>query len=164
MLRPIVSQPVCLGVKPPSGAQHQIFVSQTVEDFLMWGALSDERMDLLFKIATGPRQRSHSRVRVPRDSWPYFTVSNSRLSSLEGQFPVFISPRNRVAQLYPRALGSLFVASYDSLGYGGGIQTRLHMGTRSTKVNVTLRLAVYRQSVLALRPLRLMTRDFFFFN
>jgi hypothetical protein len=27
--------------------------------------------------------------------------------NLEGQFPVFISPRNRVAQLYSRALGSL---------------------------------------------------------
>jgi hypothetical protein len=26
-----------------------------------------------------------------------------------------------VAQLYPRVLGSLFVASYDSQGYGGGI-------------------------------------------
>jgi hypothetical protein len=25
--------------------------------------------------------------------------------NLEGQVPVFISPRNRVAQLYPRALG-----------------------------------------------------------
>jgi hypothetical protein len=28
-------------------------------------------------------------------------------SNLEGQVPVFISPRNRMAQLYPRALGSL---------------------------------------------------------
>jgi hypothetical protein len=35
---------------------------------------------------------------------------------MEGQVPVFITPRNRVAQLYPRALGSLFVASYDSQG------------------------------------------------
>jgi hypothetical protein len=34
--------------------------------------------------------------------------------NLEGQVPLFISPRNRVAQLYPRALGSLSVASYDS--------------------------------------------------
>jgi hypothetical protein len=30
----------------------------------MWGVLSDERMGLLFTIATGSRQRSHSRVRV----------------------------------------------------------------------------------------------------
>jgi hypothetical protein len=28
-------------------------------------------------------------------------------ANLEGQVPVFISPRNRVAQLYPQALGSL---------------------------------------------------------
>jgi hypothetical protein len=40
--------------------------------------------------------------------------------------PVFISPRNKVAQLYPWALGSLFVTSYDSQGYGGGILTSLH--------------------------------------
>jgi hypothetical protein len=36
-------------------------------------------MDLSFAITAGPRQLSHSRVRVPRDSWPYFTVSNSKL-------------------------------------------------------------------------------------
>jgi hypothetical protein len=36
-------------------------------------------MGLLFTIAAGPRQRSHSRVRVPWDSRPYFTVSASRL-------------------------------------------------------------------------------------
>jgi hypothetical protein len=45
----------------------------------MGGALSDERTGLLFTIAAGPRQRIHSRVRVPWDSWPYFTVSDSRL-------------------------------------------------------------------------------------
>jgi hypothetical protein len=88
--------------------------------------LSDERMGLSCTIAAGPRQRSHSRVRVPRDSWPYFTVSDSRLPNLEGQVPVFMSPRNRMAQLYSQALGSLFVASYDSQGYGGGIRPRLH--------------------------------------
>jgi hypothetical protein len=48
--------------------------------------------------------------------------------NLEGQVPVFISPRNRVAQLYPRVLDSLFVASDDSQGSGGGILTRLHTG------------------------------------
>jgi hypothetical protein len=49
-------------------------------------------------------------------------------TNLEVQFPLYISPRNRVAQLYPQALGSLFVTSYDSQGYGWGIQDRLHMG------------------------------------
>jgi hypothetical protein len=33
----------------------------------MWGALSDERTGLSFTIAAGPRQRSHSQARVPRD-------------------------------------------------------------------------------------------------
>jgi hypothetical protein len=33
-----------------------------------------------------------------------------------------------VAQLYLGALDSLFVASYDSQGGGGGILTRLHTG------------------------------------
>jgi hypothetical protein len=37
-----------------------------------------------------------------------------------------------VAQLYPRALGSLFVASYDSQGYGGGILIRLHTAALPT--------------------------------
>jgi hypothetical protein len=33
--------------------------------------------------------------------------------NLEGQIP----PSDRVAQLYPQALGSLYFASYDSQGY-----------------------------------------------
>jgi hypothetical protein len=50
------------------------------------------------------------------------------LSQLRLQVPAFISPRNRVAQLHQRALGSLFVASYDSQGYNRAILTRLHTG------------------------------------
>jgi hypothetical protein len=87
----------------------------------MWGgALSDERTGLSFIIAAGPRQASHSRVRVPQDLWPYFIIWDSRLPQ-----PVVITRRNRVARLYTQALNYLFVASYDSQGYGGGIRTRL---------------------------------------
>jgi hypothetical protein len=46
--------------------------------------------------------------------------------NLEGQVPVFIFPMNRVAQLYPQALGSLFITSYNSQGYGKGIRPHLH--------------------------------------
>jgi hypothetical protein len=56
--------------------------------------------------------------------------------NLESQVLVFISPGNRVAQLYPRTLGSLFVASYDSQGYGGGILTRLHTTPRHIEESV----------------------------
>jgi hypothetical protein len=36
-------------------------------------------MGLSFTVPADPRQRGHSRVRAPRDSWPYFTISDSRL-------------------------------------------------------------------------------------
>jgi hypothetical protein len=54
----------------------------TVAGLLMWVVLCDERTDLSFAITTGPRQRSHSRIRVPLDSRPHFTVSDSRLPFL----------------------------------------------------------------------------------
>jgi hypothetical protein len=65
--------------------------------------------------------------------------------NLEDQVAVFISHRKRVDQLYPQALGSTFVASYESQGYGGGTRTRLHAESvlpppNSVKVKVTLRL------------------------
>jgi hypothetical protein len=54
--------------------------------------------------------------------------------NLGGQVLVFISPRYRVAQLPPQALGYYFV-TYNSLGYGGGIQTCRHMGCLRTSFN-----------------------------
>jgi hypothetical protein len=57
----------------------------------MWGALFNERTDLSFTISIDPRQRSHSRVRVP-----HILLSQIRDS------------RNRLAKLYPQALDSLF--------------------------------------------------------
>jgi hypothetical protein len=58
-----------------------IYYCQTVACLLMWGAVSDERTVLSFTSAAGARQRNHSRVRVPCDSRPYFTVSGMRLPS-----------------------------------------------------------------------------------
>jgi hypothetical protein len=72
----------------------------------MWGALSDKRTGLPFTITVVSRQRSHSRVWVPRDSWPYFSASYSRLPNLEGHATVCTSPGNRMAQVYPQELGS----------------------------------------------------------
>jgi hypothetical protein len=46
--------------------------------------------------------------------------------NLQDQVPVFMSPSERVAQLYPQALGSLFLPFCDSQGNGGGIVTSLH--------------------------------------
>jgi hypothetical protein len=70
ILRPTVSRPVYLGIKHPFGAYDQILI--TVRQLrVCW-----EGTGLSFANATGPRQRSHSRVRVPWDSGPYFTVSD----------------------------------------------------------------------------------------
>jgi hypothetical protein len=102
---------------PVWGQRPDFYYSQTVTGFSLRGALSSERTCLPFTVATGSCQRGHSRVRVPRDSWPYFTVSYSRLLQPGGQ---------GLRICLPQALGSLFVTSYDSQGCDGGIRIRLH--------------------------------------
>jgi hypothetical protein len=77
-------------------------------------AVSDERTAPSFTIAAGARHRSHSRVRVPRDSRRYFTVSDSKLP--------FPSP-----PMIPQ-------------GYGGGIRPRLHTGVSTLFYSVVLLL------------------------
>jgi hypothetical protein len=47
-----------------------------------------------------------------------------------------------VAQLYLRALGSLFVASYDSHDYGGGILTLLHTEDEVTEFIFSIHLTL----------------------
>jgi hypothetical protein len=113
---------------PIWGPRSDFCYCQTVARSLVRGALSDEKTGLSFTTAAGPRQSSHSQVRVPRDSQPYFTVSDSRLPQSGRPVSRIYIPRNRVAQLYPQVLGSLFVASYESQGCGGGIRTRFYMG------------------------------------
>jgi hypothetical protein len=82
------------------------------------------RLQLLLVLARAVILRSES-----RGTHNHILLSQVRDSpNLEDQVPVFISPRNRVARLYPQALRSLFVASYDSQAYGGGIRPRLHKG------------------------------------
>jgi hypothetical protein len=67
----------------------------------MLGALSDERMGLSFTNAADPRQRSHSWVRVPQDSWPYFTVSDSRLPQPGGPGPHIYTPQEHDPVILP---------------------------------------------------------------
>jgi hypothetical protein len=96
----------------------------------MWGTLSDERTGLSFTIAAG---FASAVILWSKSRGTHGHILQSRLRdspNLDSQVPVFISPRNRVAQLYPQALGSLFIASYDPQGYGGGIRTCLYAGIK----------------------------------
>jgi hypothetical protein len=82
------------------------------------------RLQLLLVLASAVTLRSES-----LGTHDHILLSLIRHSpKLEVQVLVFISPRNRVTQFYPQALGSLFFASYDSQGYGGGIRPRLLTG------------------------------------
>jgi hypothetical protein len=85
----------------------------------MWGALSDESTGLSF---------------IRRNCcWPSLAQSFSAPSPaglmtifycLRFETPLTWRARSRI--YIPQLLGSLFVATYYSQGYGGGIRTRLH--------------------------------------
>jgi hypothetical protein len=96
--------------------------SPCVASFLTRGWVC--RLQLLLVLASAVILRFES-----RGTHDHILLSQIRDSpNLEDQITVFISSRNRVARLYPQALGSLFVVSHDSQGYGGGVLTRLHTG------------------------------------
>jgi hypothetical protein len=80
---------------PIWGPKPDIYYCQTVAGLLMWGTLSDDRTGLSFTTAAGPCQRSHSQVRVPRDSCHVLLSQIRDSSNLEGQ----------VRYLYPLGTG-----------------------------------------------------------
>jgi hypothetical protein len=49
-------------------AKNRFFYCQTFSDLLLWGTLSEKKRSLSFTIVAGPRQRTTSRVGIPRDS------------------------------------------------------------------------------------------------
>jgi hypothetical protein len=107
-----VSQSVCLGIEHPCGTCDQILlpVGMLLSEICglvsmecpLWREDGSAICSVITQWSESRRARNHT------------LLSHLRLPNLEGQVPVFISPRNRVAQLYPRALGSLYAASYDS--------------------------------------------------
>jgi hypothetical protein len=100
--------------------------SQTLTGLLMRGALSDVLNSLsdnyLLLHAGRPLWWEDGPVvcsaithwSESRRTHNHILVSHLRLPNLECQVPIFISPMNKVSQIYPRALGSLYVAAYGS--------------------------------------------------
>jgi hypothetical protein len=84
-----------------------IFSTEHLWSWSLCNVLSDERMGLSFTIAADFRQRSHSDVRVPRDYWSHFTVSDSRLPQTAGPRPRIYIPQEQGGPVITQALRSL---------------------------------------------------------
>jgi hypothetical protein len=67
------------GLRPDFYFRTEYGIGLTITFLIPWGALSDERTGLSFVCTAGSFQRSLSRVLVPWDLRPYFTVSDLRL-------------------------------------------------------------------------------------
>jgi hypothetical protein len=115
-----VSWPICLGVRHPSGTRDQFFffleisfgqlqACYFVVPFLMRGRVSNLLYNCFWALPEQPLLGQS-----PAELMVIFYCLIWDSPNLEGQVPVFISPMNRVAQLYTRVLDSLFVASYDT--------------------------------------------------
>jgi hypothetical protein len=70
-------------------------------------------------------------------------TSHLRLAQTwRARFPYLYPSGTGVAQFYHRSLGSLYVASYDSQDYGGGIVTCLYTGFSERLNGLSLNLAL----------------------
>jgi hypothetical protein len=136
-LRSTDSRPVCPDVRRPSGTSDQFFffleipfghlrVCYFVAPSLTRGRVCNLLVQLILGLARAVTLGSKS-----RRTHDHILLSHLRLPQPGGPGPRIYIPQEQggpITQLYPRALCSLFVASYDSRGCGGGILTRLHMG------------------------------------
>jgi hypothetical protein len=78
-------------------------------------------------IASGPCQSSHLGSKSRR-THGHMLLSHLRLPEPGGPGPRIHIPHEQGGPVIPPGTGFLFVASYDSQGYGGGILTRLDTG------------------------------------
>jgi hypothetical protein len=75
----------------------------------LYNILSDERMGLFFTMPADRRQDSHSRIRVPQDSRPYFAISDSRLPQPGGPGSRIYIPNEEGGPVIPPGTGFHFL-------------------------------------------------------
>jgi hypothetical protein len=106
-LRPTVSRPVCLGARHPSGTSDQFFFLLEISFrqvrlcYFVAPSLTRGRVcNLLYNCFWALPEKSLL-VQSPTELTAVFYCLIWGSPNLEGQVPIFISPRNRVAQLHP---------------------------------------------------------------
>jgi hypothetical protein len=107
-LRPTISRPFCPGVRRPSGTRDQFFFLLEISFrqlrvcYFVVPSLTRGRVcNLLYNSFWAlPEQSLLGRSPAELTAIFYLLICDS--TNLEGQVPVFISPRNKLAQLYPR--------------------------------------------------------------
>jgi hypothetical protein len=97
-----------LATSPLRLTTSESFSTEHLLSWSLYNILSDERMGLSITIAAGVRQRGHSQVRVPRDSWPHFTVSDSRLPQPGGSGPSICISQEQGGPIIPLGTGFPF--------------------------------------------------------
>jgi hypothetical protein len=123
-------------------------------------------MGLSITTAAGPRQYSHFRARVKRDSWPYFTVSDSSLPQpresgpgiyiLQDQGDPAISPGNGFPfRRCLRLAGGGIKPASTRVGLSIKVSLMLRlMGSQSVSLGIKHTYGAYDQTFITVRQLR----------
>jgi hypothetical protein len=115
---------------------------------LKWGVLSDERTGLSFTAGAGPRQCSHSWVRIPWHSLSYLTFSASRLPQRGGSGLRIYMPQKQGSPVTPPGVGFPFRRALRLAGLGGRYSNQPPNRRQRTDIIVIVCLQLLSNSCL----------------